>query len=211
MSFFQVVHIISSHHRHAHLFCQLVDVVITPFLGNVMILDLQVVIIAEHFPVAVHHFDGALLIAAVEMRENLAAHAGGKHDQAFAVLLQRFPVDPRLIIEAVDKGGAGELHQILVAAVVLGQQHQVIGGTAVDPGGLPVCARAGGHVGFHPDDRFDPCTLARLVKLQRTEHIAVIGDRQGRHLVFHGFGNHLLDLVGPIQQAIFGMIMQVDV
>ena len=58
---------------------------------------------------------------------DLAAQAGGGRDQAVAVLAEELAVDARLVVEAFERGDGGELEQVLVARLVAGEQHHVVG------------------------------------------------------------------------------------
>ena len=42
------------------------------------------------------------------------------------VLFEQFAIDPRLVIEAFEKGPAGQLDQVLKAGAVLGKERQVV-------------------------------------------------------------------------------------
>jgi hypothetical protein len=91
------------------------------------------------------------------------------------------------------KGDARELEQVLIAGEILRQQQQVIRRLARIPAGhRALAAVAGGHVGFHPEDRLDAFLLALVEELDHAEHAAVIGDRDRVHAELLG----ALDQVG---------------
>ena len=81
--------------------------------------------------------------------------AAGEGDQPLRVGLQQLPVDARLRVVALEKAERGELDQVGVALVRLGQQRQV-----------RVAARAGvavvGDVDLAADDRLDPLSFVAL-------------------------------------------------
>ena len=58
--------------------------------------------------------------------EDDAAQAAGGGDEAVGVAGQQLPVDPWLVVVALEVGGRGELEQVAVALVVLGQEGQVV-------------------------------------------------------------------------------------
>ena len=46
------------------------------------------------------------------------------------------------------------------------------------------------------DDRFDPCPFARLEKLDSAVHVALVRQRDGRHLEFRSFFSHRFNRSG---------------
>ena len=55
-----------------------------------------------------------------------AAEAAGRRDQALVVAFEQLPVDPRLVVVALEVGVGGELHQVAVAGARLGEDGQVV-------------------------------------------------------------------------------------
>lgn len=68
---------------------------------------------------------------------------------------------------------------------------------------------AGGDVGLHADKGLDSLFLALHEKLHDTEHHPVIGDRESRHVELFGSADHIRNPVGPIEQAVLGVVMDV--
>jgi len=60
------------------------------------------------------------------------------------------------------------------------------------------------------NDGFDTVFLYRLVKLNGTKEIAMIGHRYGRHLELFGTMCQAIDGDRPIQEAIIGMNVEMD-
>jgi hypothetical protein len=58
--------------------------------------------------------------------EHHAAQAAGGGDQALVVALEQLPVEPGLVVVALEVGGRGQLQQVAVALDRLGQQGQVV-------------------------------------------------------------------------------------
>ena len=54
------------------------------------------------------------------MSTHLATGAGRERDQPIMKALEQLPVDPRLTIEALELRDRDELHQVLVALLVIG-------------------------------------------------------------------------------------------
>ena len=82
--------------------------------------------------------------------------------------------------------------------------------------GLPVgaafllMARTGRHVGFLTDDRVDPGSFCLQVKIDRAVEHPVIGEGDRRHPGFGGVADHLRDPARAVEQAEFGMRVEVD-
>ena len=104
----------------------------------------------------------------LERLADAPGEAAGEGDQARGVGLQQLPVDARLRVVALEIAERGELDQVRVALVRLGQQREV-----------RVAARAGvavvGDVDLAADDRLDPFLLRRLVEIDRAGERAVVG------------------------------------
>ena len=71
-------------------------------------------------------------------------------------------------------------------------------------------ATAGRNVGLHTDDRFYARLPRRLVEGPGAEHAPVIRERQARHLEVSGPFHQVCDAIGPVQQGILGVAVQVD-
>ncbi len=81
----------------------------------------------EDIVVPVHAADGFLRILINQQAGNLSRHAARGADQAFGVRRQELVVDAGIIIEAFQLRGGGDLQQVVVTRLVLGQQQQVRG------------------------------------------------------------------------------------
>ena len=108
----------------------------------------------------------ALLVALQQRLQDVAAEAAGGGDEALVVLREQLPVEARLVVVALEEGPAGELDQVAVADVVLGQQREVVvellaalgvaaGVVDAAPAGRALAAVVVGHVGLGADDRLD--------------------------------------------------------
>ena len=82
-----------------------------------------------------------------------------------------------------------------------------VGGAA----GVPFLeAGAGGDVDLAADDRLDAGGHRLLVELDGAEHVAVVGDRQGRHAAFLGALDQVADLDGAVEEAVLAVQMEMD-
>jgi hypothetical protein len=124
-------------------------------------------------------------------------------------LLEDFLVDARLVIQPFTIGRRQQLAQIAIADAVLHQQYQMVVARAFDVVGLgrevAFRAFAGCQVGFATDNRFDPAIDRLLVKLDRAEHVAMVGDGHRRHPALLGVVEQRHQLVGAVEQTVLGM------
>src|SRR5207244_4102241 len=68
----------------------------------------------------------------------------------------------------------------------------------------------GGHVGLAADDRLDAGGGGLLVELDGAEQVAVVGDGHGRHAEGLRFLDQGVNLVGPVEETILSMNVEVD-
>ena len=157
----------------------------------------------------------------IQQERNLAAQAPAGGHETLAVLGEQFLIDPRLVIEALEIRPADQFHEIFVPDLVRGQDDEVvIRGLLALAGGVErivLIATAvlgepalGRQIHLAADDGFDPGLLGLEVKLDRPEHVAVIGHRDRRHLERPGLADETVDLIGPIQEAVLRMHVKVD-
>ena len=139
---------------------------------------------------------------------DLPLEAGGEADQALGVLGQEVVVDPGLVVEALEVRLRGQLEEVLVAGLVLRQQHQVV--VVAVPRQLPVGVLLRGDVGLDPEDRLDARLARLLVELDRPEHVAVVGQGHGGHLRLDRRGDHVVEAVGAVEEAELAVEVQVD-
>ena len=147
---------------------------------------------------------GPVHVARADQAGDVPAEARRQADQALAVLAQDLPVDPRIVIEAVEVAVADQALEVAVADLVLGQEHQVVV-LAVGLGRRV----AVGDVGLAAEDRLDPVGLGRLVELDGAEHVAVVGHRHGLHPPLRDLRAQVRHPDGAVEQAVLGVQVQV--
>ena len=179
-----------------------------PLLGDAVVLDLQVKVLAEEGLQIQRAGFGGLIIAADELLRDLAREAAGQAHKALGVIVQQRPVDARLEIKALSEGHADEITEVAVAGLVFAQEDQV--GVGVVDAVLLVMARARRDIDLAADDRLDAGGLAGLVKGHRAVHHAVVGHGQRRLPQLFGAPGQLLDAAGAVEQRILGMHMEMD-
>ncbi len=158
---------------------------------------------AEDVVIPVHAAHGFFGRVVQQGPRDLGRHAARGADQPFGVRRQKVVVDAGIIVEALQLRRGGDLEQVLVAGLVLGQQQQVIGGPVQL--GVAVLHAARRHVGFQPDDRLDAGFFGRLVEVDHAEHRAVVGDGHRRHIHLFDALDQLLDVREAVEQRVFGM------
>ena len=140
-----------------------------PLRLQVVVLDLDVVVVAEEFSIPGGDFGGLFqvgLAAGQQRAVQLAGNAAAQADQPFLVGGQQLLVDPRLEIKPLQEGRRGEFHEVAKAGAVAGQERQMDSWPLSSRRPFFVEAAAGGDVGLQPEDRIDAQFLGRLVELQ---------------------------------------------
>ena len=160
---------------------------------------LQVIVLSEEFLVP---FDGLVRpgdIARQDAARNFARHAGRTADEVFVVFLYNLVAHPRLVVVfSFDVAGGDNLHQVLVAVVVLGQQDQVIVFAVLGVFDAVVVALR--HINLTADDGFDGgMFFGKFKKLLHPVHVAVVGDGEAGHAHLLGAVEQMLDGTLPIE------------
>ena len=148
---------------------------------------------------------GARVVGPVllERLADAAGEAAGERDQALRVALEQLPVDAGLVVVALEVAGRGELDQVRVAGVVLGEQRQVRVALPLRPAVL-------GDVELAADQRLD-ADLARLAhELDRARERAVVGQRHRRHLELGRARRERGDAARSVEDRVLGVDVQVD-
>ncbi len=152
------------------------------------------------------HRLGVLLGA--DAGRDLALEAAAEADESGRMRREQVLVDARLVVEALGVAGRDELDQVVIALAGRGEEHEVVGGFPRRPALRAPVTRS--HIDFAAENRVD-ATLARLVvKDDRREHVAVLGDRHRRHLQLDRFVEQLLDPAGAVEQRVFRVQVQMD-
>ena len=91
---------------------------------------------------------------------DFAFQASGKADQAAGMLRQKFFAHAGLVIEAVQRGFRGDLHQVAVAFFVFGEHQKMVVGVAFGRRALDVVIVLLADVEFTAHDRLDARVFA---------------------------------------------------
>ena len=175
------------------------------FFPQVVIHDLNIeILLAEdflHFP---HIGMGAFILPVQQHFRQVAAQAGAQADQAFVMFPDQVIVDPRPVIVTRQEALADQVHQVLIAGIVLAQQDQV----AVFTAGHGLVRPIPADVCFAADDRFDPGILHRVIEIDRAVQDAVIRNSAGVHPQLFQPVCKRTDPAGAVQQAVFRVQMK---
>ncbi len=168
------------------------------------VLDLDVDVVApEDLRQPVEVGGGVLRTALLERPADPAGEAAGERHDPVRVRLEVPPVDPRLVVVALEVGGRGELDQVPVALVRLGQQGQVRVALLLARGVVA-------DVDLAADQRLDAGLLGLLVELDGAGERAVVGERDGGHLELGGAGDQRRNPASPVEDRELGVDVEVD-
>ena len=190
-------------------------------LGQAVVLDLdEQVALAEDVLESTGQHLGLDLVVGQQGLEHDAAEAAGGGDEALGVALEQLPVEPGLVVVALEVGGRRQLEEVAVALVRLGQEGQVVvellapagvatGVVDLAPADRTLVAGLGGHVGLGADDRVDAGLAARRVEVEDPVHVPVVGDPEGRLAVGHGRLDEVVHPRRPVQHRELGVGVEV--
>ena len=168
------------------------------------------VLLAEEIAVGGGVLKGLLGLSRGEGHVDLPLETAAQGYQPLAVAREEFPVDAWLVVEAVEMGRRTEFHQIPVPLVVGGKQGHVEGDILAAVSRLFLVHRAGGDIDLAPDDGLHLCLLRRLIKLDRPEEVAVVGQGDGRHPELRRLADELIHPDRPVQQRVLAVDMEMD-
>lgn len=94
-----------------------------------------------------------------------------------------------------------DTHEAFVAFGVGREQHEMIDRRVFGFAGAFASSMTR-NVDFATQDRANADLFAGFVKLDRTEHVAVIGQSYGTHAERFGFAGEVLDLEGTVEQRV---------
>ncbi|KAF5035124.1 hypothetical protein DSECCO2_588920 [anaerobic digester metagenome] len=182
------------------------EIVDRGLLGDAVGLELEIEAVRKERHVLPGHGHGLVLALPQQLLVDLALEAGGQGNEALAVFAEQFLVHARLVVEALGVAAGHELEQVVVADHVLGEQHQMVARGL----GLAVETAARGDVDLAADDGLEPRLLGVVVKNERAVEVAVVGDGRGGRAEGGGGLDEVADADGPVEEAVFGVAVQVD-
>ena len=199
-----VMGVVGRHEWELHVLAQAQQslVYLVQLRDMAMLLEFEEIPVAEQLAIPARGLDRAVVVAVGQQPRHLGGGAAGEADQAGAVFFQQALVYARAVVEALDVGLGDQLHQVAVAGVVAGQQHQV--GRAALAGVLVVPAVVG-DVDLAADDGLDAGVAAGGVEVHHAVEGAVVGDGQRIHAQLAGAGDQLRDAADAVEHTVFGV------
>ena len=131
----------------------------------------------------------------------IAAETRREADEPLGVLPEDVVVDAGFIIEAFRESGADELDEVVIAGLVFAQQNQV----TVLARRAVLLKAVGADVDLAADDGHDALVHAGVVEVDRAVHHPVVGHGGVRKTKLLEPLDQGLDAVGSVQEAVFGM------
>ena len=214
------VHVVGGHDLDAVLLRQLEDaggvfllllVEVQRHAGHLRLVEhhLEVIILPEDALVPLDGLINAPGVAREDPAGHFARHTGGAADQPLVVLLQHLVAHARLVVHTLDVSGGHDLHQVLVAVVVLGQEDEVVVLLVVVV--LEVVVVVLRDVDFAAEDRLHVrVLLGHVAEVLDAVHVAVVRDRQARHAELLRAAEELLDIAHSVEDGVLGVDVQVD-
>ncbi len=206
----QVVHVVRADHRQAELTRQPGQAgVDDALLVQALILQLE--------EEAVRAQDVAIggggrlrprVAVLVDALRDLALEAAAQADQPAGMRGQQVLVDAGLVVEAFRIPRGHQLDQVVEALVGLGQQHQMVGRLAGRAALRAAIARRDIHLAA--ENRLDAPLPRRVVEPDRGEHVAVLGDGEGRHPERLRLIQQFVNAARAVEQRELGVEVKVD-
>ena len=214
------MHVVGCHYFHSavarHFYKQRQNALL---IGNVVILNFDVVVVAEQRLVSVHHLIRLVHIVIKQCLRKFAGKARRKTDYALGVVFKQIEIYSRLVVKPASIALADHFYKIFIAGFVFGKQHEVI-----EFGHFSACGNAHVHVFgdvyFAPDNWFYLKRAAFLYKIERigfwigvtdcrfyeferAVHISVIGNCDSGHAQFSALIENSRKTRSAVQQTVF--------
>ena len=128
MALVDVVGVVGGDDRDSQVMVEVEQALVDAFeaVDEAVLLQLEVVVLAEYLVVPAGGLFGGFVIALCQQAGDLGGGAAGEAGQALGVGCQQLAVDAGPVIEPLGVGHRDQLHEVPVAGVVPGQQHQVV-------------------------------------------------------------------------------------
>src|SRR5262249_20131102 len=136
----------------------------------------------------------------------IASHARGKRHHSLAMALEKVPIDARhSSSESLDPSLAHEPNQVSIALLARREQHEMIRRRR-----RALALPSKRDVDLAAQDRLDRRGLACVIKLKRSEHVSMIGERYGRHAELRRASDNPFEPSRPIEHGKLGVHMEVN-
>ena len=131
---------------------------------------------------------------------------GRQADEPVAVHPQHVLVDTRFIVISFGESKGYDFNQVLISLLVFRKQHKMT--LVLVLIGFLIQHSALGRIDLTADNRLDTLFLAFFIKINHTEHDAVVCDSHAVHAQLLHPAHQFLDPGCTVQQTVFGMYMQ---
>ncbi len=174
-----------------------------------VILQFQVEAIgAEYVAIPGGGFPGAVQQAILNKPRDFAGAARAERDKPLGVGREVLLVNAGLVVEPFQLGGGGDFQQVLVALIIAGQEHQMVGPLVFAP-------RAGMHgvgreVNLAAEDGLHAGGVAFFVELNDAEQCAVVGERHGGHAQFRRALGERIHFGKPVKEGVFAVHVKMN-
>ena len=171
-----------------------------------MVLQFDIEILPEHGFEPPGKGIGFLIPVVEQVLGDIPGQAGGEAHKALTMLGKQIVVDAGFVVEAVDESLGGQIHEVLIANLVLGQEDEV----GVLPVRLAVLGHIapGRHIGLDAQDRLDALLFALPIEVDDPVHDPMVRDRHGALPQCLGAGHQGRYARRPVQKGVLGMNMQ---
>ena len=150
-------------------------------------------------------FERGRAIVLEQRRCDRARHASREHDQAAVVLREQVHVDARLVVIALEKALRDQRREVLIPFIVGCQQRDV---RLVAHGAIEAAARR--DIRLATDDRLESVLACAVVKFDRAEHHAVIGQRDAGHAFIGAAAAQRVDPAGTVEERVLAVNVEMN-
>ncbi len=187
-----------------HLQQPLIDLLLN---GHAILLHLKKkIILSKCFKIIAGSFIGLINFPLKNLLGQFSLETCRQGNQSFAVLSQKFPVHPRLVVKSPKLGNGSQGTQAGISFPVLCQQHKVVQPLVIRCcfiGNSPGC-----HIYFASYQGFDGAFECFLVERCSSKHGTVIRHGNGIHTKFCAPFEQGIQPDGSVQQGVFRMDME---
>ena len=221
------VRVVGGDHLDPHLLRQLENLLVDDLLAVIDLCGeardlglvehhLEVIVVPEHAFVPFYGLARAVDVPGEYVLGDLPREAGGAADQVLVVFLDYPVVHARTVVHALDVPRGHDLHQILIAVVILREKDKVVvalvlrilQAVVVVPRDIHLAADDGLH--YEVAVRILVALVVGILEeLLHAVHVAVVGDGQGGHAEFPGALEELPDVGESVKDGILGMDVEV--
>ena len=205
----RIMHVIRCNQRNPRLPAHAQQALIHQLLlRNPMILKLQKEIpLSENALVPQCCFFTLFVESARHVSLHFSCQTRTQRNDALVKLFQHLQVYSRFVIIALGKSAGHDLHQIVIACVILCQQHQVIIAVFIALPRLFTESGARCHIDLTSKNRMNPCCLRRTIEINHAIHHTMVCDRHTVHAKFFYSRYTFFNFIGTVQQTVLCMDM----